>query len=82
MQHSTITAHEISHEDWGLLAEAARNPRGDVSARVAGGGITSDDERRCWRLSGLECDGLLYQANMSGPIMIWRLTTEARALIG
>lgn len=72
----------IGGEDWALLREAAQDDAGDIAVRVAGGGLTEQDERRCWRLSMLANEGLLDQRAGSGPFVLWRLTQQGRNLTG
>ncbi len=72
----------IAGEDWALLHEAAQDHDGHIAVRVAGGGLTDQDERRCWRLSMLANEGLLDQRAGSGPFILWRLTPEGRTLTG
>jgi len=72
----------IGGEDWALLHEAAQDHDGDIAVRVAGGGLTEQDERRCWRMSILAGEGLFDQRSGSGPFILWRLTQQGRTLTG
>jgi hypothetical protein len=70
---STISALEMM-----LLREAAEGRAGEISARVAGGGFSQQDEHRCWTLGMLASEGLLAQRPAAGDYAVWRLTRSAR----